>query len=85
MAIRFIPVSEINDPLTIALGISGGSGTGKTFTSLRVARELAAVDRKPGLSMIWAQTKCLSRPANRSTTSSAGSFEQHKEELPCRF
>ena len=41
MAIRFIPVSEINDPLTIALGISGGSGTGKTFTSLRVARGIA--------------------------------------------
>ena len=41
MGIRFIPVVEINDPLTIALGISGGSGTGKTFTSLRVARGIA--------------------------------------------
>lgn len=41
MTIRFIPVSEINDPLTIALGISGGSGTGKTFTSLRIARGIA--------------------------------------------
>ena len=41
MPIRFIPVSEIHDPLTIALGISGGSGTGKTFTSLRVARGMA--------------------------------------------
>jgi hypothetical protein len=41
MPIRFIPVSEIYDPLTIALGISGGSGTGKTFTSLRVARGIA--------------------------------------------
>lgn len=41
MAIRFVPVSEIHDPLTIALGISGGSGTGKTFTSLRVARGIA--------------------------------------------
>lgn len=41
MAIRFIPVSEINDPLTIALGLSGGSGTGKTFTALRVARGIA--------------------------------------------
>ncbi|MEH3121209.1 MAG: hypothetical protein PGN16_04380 [Sphingomonas phyllosphaerae] len=39
--IRFIPVSEINDPLTIALGLSGGSGTGKTFTALRVARGMA--------------------------------------------
>jgi hypothetical protein len=41
MTIRFIPVSEINDPLTIALGISGSSGTGKTFTALRVARGIA--------------------------------------------
>lgn len=41
MPIRFIPVAEIHDPLTIALGISGGSGTGKTFTSLRVARGIA--------------------------------------------
>lgn len=41
MAIRFIPVSEIHDPLTIALGLSGGSGTGKTFTALRVARGIA--------------------------------------------
>lgn len=41
MPIRFIPVAEINDPLTIALGISGGSGTGKTFTSLRIARGIA--------------------------------------------
>ncbi len=41
MSIRFIPVAEINDPLNITLGISGGSGTGKTFTALRVARGIA--------------------------------------------
>lgn len=41
MPIRFIPVAEINDPLTIALGISGGSGTGKTYTSLLVGRGIA--------------------------------------------
>ncbi len=41
MGIRFIPVTEINDPLTLALGISGGSGTGKTYTSLRIARGIA--------------------------------------------
>jgi len=41
VTIRFIPVSEINDPLTIALGISGGSGTGKTYTSLLVGRGIA--------------------------------------------
>lgn len=41
MTIRFIPVAEINDPLTLAIGISGGSGTGKTFTSLLMARGIA--------------------------------------------
>lgn len=41
MAIRFVPVAEINDPLTIALGLSGGSSTGKTFTALRVGRGMA--------------------------------------------
>lgn len=41
MSIRFVPVSEIHDPLTIALGISGGSGTGKTYSALLVARGMA--------------------------------------------
>lgn len=41
MAIRFVPVAEINDPLTLAIGISGGSGTGKTFSALRLARGIA--------------------------------------------
>ena len=41
MSIRFIPVTEITEPRTIALGLSGGSGTGKTFTALRVARGIA--------------------------------------------
>lgn len=41
MSIRFIPVHEITEPRTIALGLSGGSGTGKTFTALRVARGIA--------------------------------------------
>lgn len=41
MAIRFVPVAEINDPLNISMGLSGGSGTGKTFTALRMARGLA--------------------------------------------
>lgn len=39
--IRFIPVSEIHEPLTIAMGLSGGSGTGKTYTALRIARGIA--------------------------------------------
>lgn len=39
--IRFIPVAELSDPLTLAIGISGGSGTGKTYTSLLMARGIA--------------------------------------------
>src|SRR4051812_43771491 len=41
--IRFIPVAEITDARTIAMGLSGGSGTGKTFTALRIARGIAEV------------------------------------------
>ena len=41
--IRFIPVAELNDPLTLAIGLSGGSGTGKTFTALLMARGIAEV------------------------------------------
>ena len=39
--VRFIPVAEINDPLTLAIGLSGGSGTGKTYTALLMARGIA--------------------------------------------
>jgi hypothetical protein len=39
--IRFIPVSQITDPLTVTLGLSGASGTGKTYSALRVARGMA--------------------------------------------
>ena len=39
--IRFIPVTEINEPLTLSIGLSGGSGTGKTYTALRMARGIA--------------------------------------------
>jgi hypothetical protein len=39
--IRFIPVAEITEPLNVAVGLSGGSGTGKTFTALRMARGIA--------------------------------------------
>lgn len=41
--IRFIPVSELNDPLTLSIGLSGGSGTGKTYTALLMARGIAEV------------------------------------------
>lgn len=39
--IRFIPVGQITDPLTVTLGLSGASGTGKTYSALRVARGMA--------------------------------------------
>lgn len=58
MSIRFIPVTEIHDPLTIALGISGGSGTGKTFTALRVARGMAEMATgKPGAPIGYVDTE----------------------------
>lgn len=58
MTIRFIPVAEINDPLTIALGISGGSATGKTYTALRVARGMAeASTGKPGAPIGYVDTE----------------------------
>lgn len=41
--IRFIPVGQITDPLTLSIGLSGGSGTGKTYTALRMARGIAEV------------------------------------------
>jgi hypothetical protein len=47
--IRFIPVPQINDPLTLSIGLSGGSGTGKTYTALLMARGIAEiVTGKPG-------------------------------------
>lgn len=58
MAIRFIPVAEINDPLNITMGLSGGSGTGKTFTALRMARGLAeASTGKKGAAIGYVDTE----------------------------
>ncbi|MZR14251.1 AAA family ATPase [Maritimibacter sp. DP07] len=41
MNIRFIPVTDIHDPLTLSIGLSGGSGTGKTYSALLIARGIA--------------------------------------------
>lgn len=58
MSIRFVPVAEIHDPLTIALGISGGSGTGKTFTALRVGRGIAeAITGRKGAPIGYVDTE----------------------------
>lgn len=43
MNMRFIPVTQITDPLNLAIGISGASGTGKTYTALLMARGIAEV------------------------------------------
>jgi len=56
--IRFIPVSEILEPLTIAVGLSGGSGTGKTYTSLLMARGIAeAITGKKGAAIGYVDTE----------------------------
>lgn len=39
--IRFVPVNQISDPLPLALGFSGASGSGKTVSALRAARGIA--------------------------------------------
>lgn len=39
--IRFVPVEEAQEALPIAIGLSGASGTGKTYTALRIARGIA--------------------------------------------
>ncbi|PQO23131.1 hypothetical protein C2I36_09575 [Rhodobacteraceae bacterium WD3A24] len=39
--IRFISVAEITEPLSVTLGLSGASGTGKTYSALLVARGMA--------------------------------------------
>lgn len=41
--ITFTPVTQIHDPLTLAIGLSGGSGTGKTYSALLMARGMAEV------------------------------------------
>lgn len=41
MSVRFYPVEEITDPLRVSIGLSGGSGTGKTFTALLIAAGMA--------------------------------------------
>jgi hypothetical protein len=43
MNMRFVPVTQITAPLNLAIGISGASGTGKTYTALLIARGIAEV------------------------------------------
>ena len=56
--IRFTPVAEITDPLNIAIGLSGGSGTGKTYTALLIARGIAeTVTGKAGAPIGYVDTE----------------------------
>lgn len=56
--IRFIPVGEITDPLTLSIGLSGGSGTGKTYTALLMARGISeTVTGRPGAPIGYVDTE----------------------------
>lgn len=56
--IRFIPVAELTDPLTLSIGLSGGSGTGKTYTALSMARGIAEViTGRPGAPIGYVDTE----------------------------
>ncbi len=76
MSIRFVPVAEIHDPLTIAFGISGGSGTGKTFSALRVARGIAeAVTGKKGSPIGYVDTENKRALHHKSTFPEMAHFD----------
>ena len=56
--IRFTPVTQLNDPLTLSIGLSGGSGTGKTYSALLMARGIAeVVTGKPGAPIGYVDTE----------------------------
>lgn len=55
--IRFTPVREITDPLTVTLGLSGASGTGKTYTALLAARGMAEATAGPGAPIGYVDTE----------------------------
>lgn len=56
--IRFLSVAELNDPLTLAIGLSGGSGTGKTYSALLMARGIAeTMTGKPGAPIGYVDTE----------------------------
>lgn len=60
MSFRFIPAHEIEDPLPLSVGISGGPGTGKTFSALRLARGIAQEltgERSPPIGFVDTENK----------------------------
>lgn len=58
MTIRFIPISEIKEPLNLSIGLSGGSGSGKTYSALKLARGIAhGVTGKKGAPIGYVDTE----------------------------
>ena len=57
MSIRFMSEEEINSPLPISIGLSGGSGTGKTFSALLLARGMASELSGPGAPVAFIDTE----------------------------
>ena len=56
--IRFTPVSQMTEPLNLSIGLSGGSGTGKTYSALLLARGIAeVVTGKPGAPIGYVDTE----------------------------
>lgn len=54
---RFLDPSDLSRPLPVSLGISGGSGSGKTYSSLRVARGMATELVGAGAPIAYADTE----------------------------
>lgn len=57
MTARFMTADEINRPLPLSVGISGGSGTGKTYSALLLARGIATELAGPGAPIAFVDTE----------------------------
>lgn len=56
--VEFLTAAEINAPLPISIGLSGGSGTGKTYTALLLASGIAdSIAGKPGAPVAFIDTE----------------------------
>lgn len=56
-ATGFLSADEINRPLPISIGLSGGSGTGKTYSALLLARGIASELAGPGAPIAFVDTE----------------------------
>lgn len=57
MPVRFIPVTDITEPLSISIGLAGGTSTGKTWSACLLARGIAESFDGPGAPFIFADTE----------------------------